>query len=93
MRKRSIRAPAAASSAGSKVVEASTEMETTTMAPIASERMPFTGIAKRPASETATVAPLKTTAVPELASARASACCSSAPSRSSRRKRLTMNSE
>ena len=93
MRKRSTRVPATASSAGSSVVEASTEMETTTIAPIASERIPFTGMAKRPASETATVAPLKTTAVPELASARASASRSLAPSRSSRRKRLTMNSE
>ena len=92
-RKRSTRVPATARSAGRSVVEASTETETTTMAPIASERIPFTGIANRPASDTATVAPLKTTAVPELESARARASCSLAPSRNSRRKRLTMNSE
>ena len=62
--------PAAASSAGSSVVAASTEIETTTIAPSASERSALTWIAKSAASETATVAPLKTTAVPELASAR-----------------------
>ena len=86
-------APAAARSAGRSVTDASTEMQTTTIAPTAIERSAFTSIANSPARETATVAPLKTTAVPELPSARASACSRGAPSCSSRRKRLTMKSE
>ena len=92
-RKRSMPGPAAASSAGRSVTEARTEIVTTTIAPTAIERSPLTSIANSAASDTATVAPLKTTAVPELASARASAPSRSAPSRSSRRKRLTTNNE
>jgi hypothetical protein len=88
-----MRVPAEASRAGSNVTDASTEMQTTTIAPAAIERSAFTSIANSAASESATVAPLKTTAVPELFSARRSASGSSAPSWSSRRKRLTMNSE
>jgi len=74
-------------------MDASTEMHTTTIAPTAIERNAFTSIAKSAASEIATVAPLNTTAVPELASARRSAASCVAPSCSSRRKRLTMNNE
>ena len=59
--------PTAASSAGSSVIEASIEMQTTTIAPTAIERSALTSIAKSAASDTATAAPLKTTAVPELA--------------------------
>ncbi len=92
-RSRSMRLPAPESSAVSKVVAASTEMQTTTIAPIAIDRRAETWMANSAASDTATVAPLNTTAVPELASARRSASCSEAPSRSSRRNRLTMKSE
>ncbi len=92
-RNRSTRVPTALSIAGRSVIEASTETQTTTIAPAAIERSAFTSIAKSAASETATVRPLKTTAVPELAIARASACVLSTPLCSSRRKRLTMKSE
>ena len=92
-RNRSIRVPAAARSAGRSVVAARTEMQTTMIAPIASERIPFTPIANSPASDTATVAPLKTTALPEVESARASAASVDEPACSSLRNRLTMNRE
>ena len=92
-RSRSTRGPTAASSAGRSVVAARTEMQTTTIAPMASERIPFTPIANSPASDTATVAPLKTTALPEVERARASAASVEEPSCSSFRNRLTMNSE
>ena len=80
-RSRSTRAPASASSAGRSVSAASTETQTTTIAPTASERIPLTPIANSPASEAATVAPLNATAFPEVASARASAARGSVPSR------------
>ena len=92
-RSRSTRLPATARSAGSSVVAARTEMQTTTIAPIASERIPFTPIANSPASETATVAPLKTTALPEVESARESAASGDEPPCSSLRNRLTMKRE
>ena len=82
MRKRSTPGP---SSAGRRVTVASTAIETTTIAPIAIERTAFTSITNRPASDTATVVPLKTTAVPELASARRRASSDGAPAFSSRR--------
>ena len=75
------------------MIEASTERQTTTIAPTAIERSAFTSIVKSAARETATVSPLKTTAVPELASARESAAAVVFPWCSSRRKRLTMKSE
>ena len=84
-RSRSTRRPASASSAGSSVTAASTAMQTTRIAPTASDRIPFTSIANRPASETATVVPLKTTALPDVRSARRRASCGSAPSASSPR--------
>ena len=92
-RKRSTRVPAAERRAGSSVTEASTEMQTTTIAPTAMERSALTSIVKSAASETATVNPLKTTAVPELDIARPSAAAVDMPRCSSRRKRLTMKSE
>ena len=73
IRSRSTRVPTAASSAGSRVIDASIEMQTTTIAPTAIERSALTSIAKSAASDTATAAPLKTTAVPELLIARSSA--------------------
>ena len=75
------------------MIEASTERQTTTIAPSAMERRAFTSIVKRAASETATARPLKTTAVPELDSARESAAAVVLPWWSSLRKRLTMKSE
>jgi hypothetical protein len=75
------------------VTVARTEIVTTTIAPTAIERTAFTSMTKSPASETATAAPLKTTAVPELANARRSASSRVAPPFSSRRKRLTTKSE
>ena len=55
------------------MIDASIEMQTTTIAPTAIERSALTSIAKSAASDTATAAPLKTTAVPELRIARSSA--------------------
>ncbi len=92
-RNRSTRGPTTESRAGSSVIEASTERQTTTIAPSAMERSAFTSIVKSAASETATASPLKTTAVPELDSARESAAAVVMPRCSSRRKRLTMKSE
>ena len=73
MRRRSTRVPTVASSAGRSVIDASIEMQTTTIAPTAIERSALTSIAKSAARDTATAAPLKTTAVPELVIARFSA--------------------
>ena len=67
------------------MIVARTATLTTTIAPIAIERTAFTSITKRPASDTATAAPLKTTALPELASARRRASSGGAPAFSSRR--------
>ena len=93
IRSRSMLCPTTFRKAGSSVSEAVTATATTRIAPTAIDRIAFKSSRKRPASDTITVAPLNSTALPDVLSAMPSASSLSAPRWSSVRKRLTMKSE
>ncbi len=81
----SARSPSIVINAGSSVTAPMIAIATTTIAPIASERMTVELIRNRPASETMTVMPEKTTVAPEVRIATSSASSLVLPScRSSR---------
>ena len=76
----STRGPAQLISAGSSVTAPTMAIATTTIAPIASERITVESIRNRPASETTTVMPEKTTVAPEVRIATRSASSRECPS-------------
>ena len=71
--------------AGSSVTAASMETATTMIAPIAIERMVVESTSQRPASDTITVIPEKSTARPEVRRETRRASTGSAPARISSR--------
>ncbi len=81
----STRGPAQAISAGSSVIAPMIEIATTVIAPIASERIAVESSRNRPASQTITVTPEKTTVAPEVRMAVSSAAARSLPACSSSR--------
>ena len=75
----SARRPISAISAGSSVTAPSTAIATTTIAPMASDRMTVELSRNSPAIEIRTVTPEKTTVAPEVRMATSSACARSLP--------------
>jgi hypothetical protein len=85
----SIRSPSVASSAGRKVTEPTIATATTIIVPIANEANVTLPVSSIPAIAIITVIPDTSTARPEVAAARASACADEAPAlRSSRARRI-----
>ena len=72
-------------SAGSSVTAARIETATTTMAPMAIERIVVESTRNSPPREMITVTPEKATATPDVRSAIARACSGSRPARTSSR--------
>ena len=93
MRPRLTRRPTIASSAGSSVRVAAIVTATTMIAASAIDCTARTGTIQIDASDTITVMPEKTTAVPEVRIAVATAVSTTAPSSSSSRKRARTNIE
>ncbi len=75
----SARRPSSAISAGSSVTAPSTAIATTTIAPMASDRITVEFRRNSPASDTSTVMPEKTTVAPEVRIATSSASARSVP--------------
>jgi hypothetical protein len=88
-----IRGPSSESTAGSRVIAASTATATTMIAASAIDCTARTGTIQIEASETTTVMPEKATAVPDVLMARATATSVAAPAASSWRNRARMNIE
>ena len=91
--RRSRRSPSTAIRAGSSVTAPRTAIATTTIAPIAIERITVESSRKSPASEMTTVVPEKTTVAPDVRIATSSAASRPAPRASSSRYRDSRNSE
>ena len=79
------RRPSRCSIAGSSVAAPSTATPTTIIAPAAIDCTARTGTSQMVPSDTITVSPEKTTAVPDVRIARVTAACSSMPAASSSR--------
>ena len=79
------RRPSSRISTGRKVIAARIETATTTIAPMAIERIVVESTRKSPASEIITVTPLKSTATPDVRSAVRRARSGSRPERISSR--------
>ena len=82
------RSPSLPSSAGSTVREPTSEMKTTSIAPIPIEVKMFVPASSKPAIAISTVTPEIKTACPEVAAARKSPSCPRWPAARSSRSRL-----
>jgi hypothetical protein len=91
MRRRSTQWPTRLSTAGSRVMAASTATATTLIDPMAMERNAWMSTRNIPARATITVAPDRATARPEVARVIGTASATVRPRRSSSRKRVTTN--
>ncbi len=85
--------PSSASSAGSRVVDRSTAIATTTNPAIPTLRVSVSGISSSAAKPTTTVAPEVITALPAVRKVRTAASWARSPALSSSRKRVTTSSE
>ena len=93
IRQRSTFGPSRWSSAGRRVAAASTATATTIIAAAAIDWTARTGMINTVPSDTSTVSPEKTTAVPDVRMARTTASSRATPAASSSRKRASTNSE